>query len=513
MKGNILFAILMTAFVTNNNAQTPNYSENVASIIYDNCSGCHHVGGIAPFSLMSYNEVFNYAWGISYNVSNRTMPPWPADSIEGGFVHERKLSTQEIATIVDWVNGGTPEGNVSLAPDPPILTGEYVLGTPDLQLRAPVYTSKAISVDEYVCFTIPTGLTSDKWVESIEVIPGAGGIVHHCLVFIDSDNSHSADTSSGQCGGPQGETLMGEYVPGSTPIIYPNEGNNKFGVQLKAGSQLLLAMHYPEGSQGTKDSTKVNLHFYPEGTTGIREVYADAIIQNWNFCIDSEKVDTLLVRYPSVGGLPFKVSVMSVFPHMHLLGQRIYAWAITPSNDSIPLGGISEWDFEWQGFYVYKKLKILPAGSVIYGRAVYDNTSNNIHNPNSPPKKVCAGTNTSDEMFLIYFQFLIYAAGDEGIDIDGILNPVGAKYATPLDVLLLDVSPNPVIHGSPFKITLPSEEAHALKVFDINGKVVHESVLSGIIGSYTVKAVLKPGVYLVTLKTDSDKHARKLLVK
>ncbi|MFT6747715.1 MAG: hypothetical protein ACJAZ2_002072 [Glaciecola sp.] len=511
MKNHILSLILaFTSLIAV--AQNPNYSEHVAPIIYDNCSGCHHAGGIAPFSLMSFNDASVYSSLISYDVSNGIMPPWPADSIDGGFVHERVLSSVEIKTIVDWVSNGTPEGNSALAPSPPAFSGNSVLGTPDIQVVAPKYTSKATSSDEYVCFTIPTSFSTDKWIEAIEVMPGNTEIVHHCLVYIDESGTYQADTSSGACGGPDGGILLGEYVPGSQPIVYPNDGATKFGVKLKAGAQLVLAIHYPEGSAGKLDSTKVNLHFYPDGTTGIREVYASSIISDWAFCIDSNEVKTVASKYPATGGLLGQFSVMAFFPHMHLLGQEISAWAITPTNDSIPLGSISDWDFEWQGFYAYKKMKVLPVGSVIYGKAVYDNTSSNVFNPNSPPKQVCAGANTSDEMFLIYFQYLLYQAGDENIDIDAILDPISVLNK-PLTTYDLGLSPNPVSKGGGVNITTQSDLKSTLEVYDMKGKVVHAQKIEAVGGKLNWQNNLASGIYFISVKNSAQRQVGKLVVQ
>ena len=66
---------------------------------------------------------------------------------------------------------------------------------------------------------------------------------------------------------------------------------------------------------------------------------------------------------------------MSVFPHMHLLGKDLICYAVTPSNDTINLIKINNWNFEWQiweniwpGFMMLKnrsicsKLGIWPRG-------------------------------------------------------------------------------------------------------------------------------------------------------
>jgi hypothetical protein len=79
---------------------------------------------------------------------------------------------------------------------------------------------------------------------------------------------------------------------------------------------------------------------------------------------------------------------------------------------------IPEWDFHWQGFYTFQKPVLIPAGSELFGEATYDNTSNNIHNPNSPPRDVRQGEGTDDEMMLIYFNLASYLPGDTSIIVD-----------------------------------------------------------------------------------------------
>jgi hypothetical protein len=111
-------------------------------------------------------------------------------------------------------------------------------------------------------------------------------------------------------------------------------------------------------------------------------------------------------------------TLTGIMPHMHLIGKSIKAFCVTPSNDTIHLIDIPEWDFHWQYFYQFQKPILLPAGSVIYGQATYDNTNNNPNNPNNPPKNVSVGEGTEDEMFLIYMNISSYIPGDTNIVID-----------------------------------------------------------------------------------------------
>jgi hypothetical protein len=505
MKKAIIFSSLIISFTFVLNAQNPNFSEHVAPIIYDNCSGCHHDGGIAKFPFLSYDDVYENRFGVHISVKNGSMPPWHADDIEGGWVHERKLSTDQINTILEWVEAGAPEGNSSLAPSPPVFATEsFFLSDPDTTLRAPVYTSKADTEDDYVCFTIPTGLTTDKWVQAIEIVPGLADIVHHCLVYIDEDSSYRQDLS-GKCGGPSGEILLGEYIPNSKPIVYPNEGNVKFGVFLKKNSQLILALHYSEGTIGIQDSIKVNLHFYPDSVSSIvREVFSDPYLEHKNFEIAPNTVREITIKRNEPLGISSKVSIFSFFPHMHNFGTQIEAWAKTPSGETIPLGKISEYDFDWQGYYVYRKLKIVPKGSEIFGKAVYNNTTNDtIHE----------GPATTDEMFVIYAQYLNYQDGDEDIDLNAILDSAGANTVTSVNVPKLNISPNPVSAGQALSITVPGAESYKLSILDIHGGIVVNETVTVANGQYQINNNLSPGVYLVTLKGDNNQYVSKLVVQ
>jgi hypothetical protein len=419
MKQLLLVFILVSPSIF---AQT--WSDNVASIVYDKCSSCHHPGGIAPFSLMSYSEVSPMATAIYDAIATNDMPPWPPDENYQQYSHSRALSSTDKTTFMSWLSNGTPEGNPANAPAPPIFNSGSILGNGDLMLQIPLYQSKAQGGhDDYVCFSLPTGLTQNRYVRAMEIVPGNRGIVHHALIYIDPTGSYQGDTIGGNCGGPpQSSTLIGGYTPGSTPLIFPSATGFKLGMSIPANSNLVFAMHYPEGSFGQYDSTKVILHFYPPGETGIREVYAAPVLQNWSLTIPPNQLSSFTAQYPASGGVPTNYSILSVFPHMHLLGKSIRAYAVTPINDTVKFADIPNWDFHWQNFYFFKHLQKVPTGSVLKGEATYDNTVNNIDNPSNPPVLVHAGESTTDEMFLVYFHFLQYQSGDELIDLEGLLS-------------------------------------------------------------------------------------------
>lgn len=447
------------------------WSDNVASIFYNRCATCHHTGGIAPFSLMSYNEASPMASAIETSVTDDVMPPWPPDNSYQQYSHARSLTASEKTTILNWIANGAQEGNASNTPPPPVFNSGSILGSGDLTVQMPTYMSKAQSSDDYVCFSLPSNVTQNRFIRAIEIIPGNRETVHHCLVYVDPTGNYVGDTVGGDCGGPSNATLIGGYTPGASPLIFPSGSSLKFGMQLPANSNIVLAMHYPTGSYGSFDSTKVIFHFYPTSETGIREVYAAPVLQNWSLAIPPNQVSNFTARYPSGSGtIPTSYSLLSVFPHMHLLGRSMKVYGIDPLGDSVHLAKINDWDFHWQDFYFFKYMQKIPTGSYLKAEAVYDNTVNNPENPNSPPQYVFAGEGTADEMFLVYFHFAAYQAGDETIDMESLLS-LGLEDPT--------TSNNWKIYPNPFSTSIHIEALSAeagdqvsIFIYDAMGRLV-----------------------------------------
>lgn len=400
-------------------AQSPNYSEDIAPIIYDHCLKCHYSGGIGPINLETYANTVANSGMIQHVTSSGEMPPWPPDTLYRSFAYENILNIDEINTILDWITNGSPLGDTSFLPTMPTFSNSSQLGVADLEIQIPTYSSTAgPGNDDYVCFSIPSYLTQNRQIRAIEVIPGNIQIVHHVIVSLDPFPSNSVVTTP-NCMGPQGGTIY-TWAPGSVPLVFPENQNNSFGVNLPANSSLSLAMHYPEGSFGQIDSTKVKIYFYPQNTT-IREVTSDYLINEGlfgqPFILPPNQVTEITGTY---GPTTQDYSFMSVFPHMHLLGKYIEMYAVTPANDTINLVRINNWDFEWQGAYLFEKFIKIPAGSVIYANGTYDNTPSPA-NPN--PVTVQSGLNTQDEMFVGIFQFLPYQTGDEDILLGDVVIP------------------------------------------------------------------------------------------
>ncbi len=490
------------------------WSSNIAQIVYDNCSSCHNPQGIAPFSLLTYTDALAGAGGIKSSVASRQMPPWIADKNYKTYAHQRVLTDAEITAITDWVDNGSQEGDASKTPPPPVYsTKGFIPQRPDLELKLPVYTSKATSTnDDYVCFSMPSNLTSDKRIRGFEVIPGNHTIVHHALVYLDATGTYKTDTSGGVCTGPT-QGLIGGYVPGSPPTVFPTNGSDfNLGFEIKAGSNVVLAMHYPEGSFGKVDSTIIRFWFYDDNVS-IRKLTTRSIIENWDFNLPANQI-TEVSNSANIGVTDY--SVLSVFPHMHLLGSSIKSYALTPTKDTLRFVDIPHWDFEWQEFLFFEKPIKVPAGSTLFGSGIYDNTSNNVHNPNNPPKMVFPGLNTSDEMFLIYFHYLPYVSGDEHRDIDKLttLSTRSLGYTS----LNIGVYPNPA--SSVVHFNLPDEKASSahIRIYDVNGLMVGEVINHSLVKrsnhsmEWQIPETVASGLYFYSINMDGKYGTGSFLV-
>ncbi len=518
MKKILLVNIICFSFFANF-AQTT-WSEHAAEVLYTNCTYCHNPTGIAPISLMTYSEANSYAPLILSYVSNGIMPPWTADTSYQHFSRERVLTQQEKDILINWVNDGALQGDPNLAPPPPVYTANQQLpGVPDLVIEAPNYMSKATPFgDDYVCFVIPSGLTQDKKVRAIEVIPGNLSTVHHCLVYTDPTLANSTDTIGGDCGGPVAGNLMMGYTPGASPTIFPSSDDFSAGMVIQAGSDIILAMHYPEGSYGTFDQTKVHFYFYDDNVSPFRQIYAAPIIQDWSFTINANQIDTVTNTFSNI---TTDFTLLSVFPHMHLIGKYIESYATTPTNDTIPFIRIPQWDFKWQDFYWFEYPKKIVSGSQIHGIGIYDNTTGNPHNPNNPPIDISAGLNTADEMFLIYYHFMAYQQGDENINVDSLISIFLSDKSNNIINSDVKIYPNPFTENTTINFMLNNSAYTSLYIYDIQGRVVKKLWKGNLQSGYQqiqwdrdnengVK--VKAGIYFYSLLIDGTHFSGQLVV-
>ena len=383
------------------------FHASVSRILQTRCQSCHHTGDIAPFPLVTYEEAFGHRYEIQYMASNRLMPPWHASSDCYEFKDNPSLSTEELAAIDRWLDAGAPEGDPKEAPAPLVFGSSWKGGTPDLALAmSQSFTPDFKKGDVYRCFVMPTRLTEDRWVSTVEVLPGNRPMVHHVLLYVDTGNSADAldqkDPGPGyECfGGPglgSNVTGLGGWAPGARPQELP-EG---VGLQVPKGSKVVMQVHYSARSGVVaSDVTSVGLTF---SRVPIRKRFITLPMANLGFRIPAGAAKHE-VRAPAAGPftVPVGVHILGVAPHMHLTGTTLRVDTTSFAGAKSCLVNVPDWDFKWQGTYFYKEPVAVPFGSKLELVATYDNSTMNPENPNNPPKDLTWGEQTTDEMNLAF---------------------------------------------------------------------------------------------------------------
>src|SRR5712691_6622029 len=96
--------------------QSVTFSEHIAPIIYGQCATCHRPGQVAPFPLLTYDDVAKRGRTIAAVTQSRYMPPWKPEPGWAAYRDERRLTDAQIALIQKWFYDGMPKGDPFKAP-------------------------------------------------------------------------------------------------------------------------------------------------------------------------------------------------------------------------------------------------------------------------------------------------------------------------------------------------------------------------------------------------------------
>ncbi|HVR43580.1 MAG TPA: ascorbate-dependent monooxygenase [Thermoanaerobaculia bacterium] len=407
---------------------TPTFSNEVVRIFQANCQSCHHPGDIAPFSLMTYEDARPWAAMIRLMTSTRQMPPWKPAADCSRFEGERRLTDLQIATLARWVDAGAPEGDPNDLPPPLVFDGGWALGTPDLVAAMPTAYTPPGDHDMYRCF--PLELNAERrWISAMDVRPGNRQIVHHVIAFVDTSGASlsldAADPEPGyRCfGGPGFITteMLGGWAPGARPAPLPAG----VALELPANSRIVLQVHYhvhDDAHHVDPDRTEVALY---DAEPPVQKKLRVLPLLNHTFTIPAGASDYEVTASFTVPPF-YSAHAHAIAPHMHLLGRSMKVEAVAPTGATTCMVRIDDWDFNWQGMYVYTDPVPLPQFTTVRLSARYDNSSANPRNPNDPPKPVSWGEETTDEMCLAFigvtFDAENLAAGE----------PVDASWIPPI---------------------------------------------------------------------------------
>jgi hypothetical protein len=326
------------------------------------------------------------------------MPPWGADPAIGKFSNDVSLRQADIDTIVAWVDGGAPLGDLSQMPPVPAFTDGWTIGKPDLifTMQRP-FTVPADGTVPYTYVTIPTNLKEDVWIRGVELRPTDRRVVHHIISSLVEGNGKPADPAPRLTRDPSRKEIgggLGGLVPGRLYGLY-DEGVAR---RIPAGADIVLQMHYTTIGVPVTDQTEIGVVLSKEPPAN-RRAEGGGAIPNMTFVIPPGDPN-----YEVVGKQTFDrdTYLSSLYPHMHVRGKDATYTIVYPDGREEVVLRVPKYDFNWQLSYKLAEPKFMPKGSTLKVTMHYDNSTGNRFNPD-PTATVRWGEQTWEEMMLGYY--------------------------------------------------------------------------------------------------------------
>jgi hypothetical protein len=401
----LTLGLVCAALVAAAPTSQPTFYKDVLPVLQKNCQNCHRPGEAGPMSFLNYDTTRPAAKAIKEAVLTKKMPPWFADPKYGHFENDRRLSQAEITTLVSWVDSGAKAGDPKDAPKPLTFVEGWNIGKPDVVFEMPTaFKIPATGTVDYQYVIMHTNFTEDKYVQFAESRPSDRVHTHHILSFIREPGSKWLEGSpigvvflpDRKGGGGDGGASIGDSLGGYAPGTVPNVMRPGQAILVKAGSDIVLQLHYTTDGKASEDRSKVGLIF-AKGKPTSRLVMLSAV--NPKFAIPPNDPNYEVTAKVT---LQADSTLMSFLPHMHLRGKDMEFVATFPDGRQETLLSVPHYSFSWQLSYYLDKPLLLPKGTTIEAIAHFDNSVNNPSNPD-PTKEVHYGEQSWDEMMFGFF--------------------------------------------------------------------------------------------------------------
>ncbi|MBX3273274.1 MAG: hypothetical protein KF729_23630 [Sandaracinaceae bacterium] len=402
---------------------TVTYHRDVAPLVARECLSCHVEGGIGPFALDTYARLVEQSEFVLPAVMAGYMPPWMPDPDCRVFEHQRQLSAAERQVFEQWVAEDMPEGDPATAPPPPPAPPAFT--ATHVARMTQEYLPDARVPDDYRCFLLDHTFERDSFLVGRNVVPGAGALVHHVLVYgvppemvATIEGADAAEDGPGYTcfggpvptametrGGALGLVGMGGWVPGALPVV-EREGR---GVYIPAGSRIVMQVHYNLlGNEPAADRTEYHMRITEDAPAQLATTFPTVILDLNIAAGRAENPHRAVFRNYRSDAL----NLTGLMPHMHLLGRQISLHRVPAAGaaeDHECLIDVPRWSFGWQESYAVRRddaMTIAP-GEGLELFCNYDNSPTNqpvINGTRVEPRDVTWGEGTLDEMCLLYVQ-------------------------------------------------------------------------------------------------------------
>jgi hypothetical protein len=373
--------------------ETPDYTRDIAPTFYKYCAICHRSDGVAPFAITNYSIIEEWAPSIKNALLTRKMPPWHADPEYGHFANDLSLPPNVKAQLIRWIDAGAPRGNgndplAELPPPPAFDQWPPELGEPDALVTIPTQSIKAEGSEPYRYIFTQSPNTSNVWLRAAIVRPSNYKSVHHILVWPGQIGNFGVDDFSTY------QSHIAEFVPGNKPFRIPSDAY----IPLGKSNWLTFNLHYTPNGVATNDNPVLALWYYkvkPPKTWGV------AAVARFDLNILPGVSDSPVQTQWTTSS---QITVYRFNPHMHLRGKRMKFEVIYPNGTRETLLSVPDYDFNWQVGYDLAQPKVLPAGSRVIATGAFDNSPQNLANPD-PTATVHWGDQSWMEMFIGYMDY------------------------------------------------------------------------------------------------------------
>ncbi len=382
------------------------FSRDIAPILQRSCQNCHHANGVAPMSLVTYEEVRPYAKSIKQRTAigphRGVMPPWYMEKNIGiqKYKNDPSLSDVEIAKIGKWADAGAPQGNPADMPKARSFddSNTWAIGTPDVVVSTQEILVKANAPDwwgEIESVTVP--LTEDRYVSALQIreindVPNNDGsgrttvggryVFHHMIWATD------------QGGGGGTNTPWPVHEVGRGADFFPPEA----GRLLKAGEKVVSSsIHLHSNGRDTKAHLEIGFKLLPKGyEPTLKASQSRAMGNGLDISIRPNEANQQLHAYTV---LQENTKVTSFEPHLHAPGARMCLEAIWGIN--IQTLSCAGYDHNWVRGYDYADdvAPLLPKGTILHITGYMDNSPANRNVPD-PRNWQGSGNRSVANMFL-----------------------------------------------------------------------------------------------------------------
>lgn len=374
----------------------PTFNEQIAPILIRKCAPCHHEGGVAPFPLVSYEDVRKRYDLVLTVTMRRAMPPTRGESDFGTIITEPKLTDEELVALQRWVRASIPEGRPENKPTSPELPTAWHLGVPQMDVRAGSgFTTSAEGGAYWRAYSISLDNDRDFSVRGFEALPAAKRAVRQVMVFSDTKGTLWEETRSID-GKPistfgslyaDGIELIAAWAPGYNPLLLDDAA-----IRVPPRAKLVVqVLYYPTGK---REDASVRLGFHLATSRGTRRA-------TWlRFGREYFEIPPAVSLELSDPWTTDKaIDVFAAQPEARYQATMAKCILVPPDGEPKNIVLIPSWDMYWGGAYNLASPVRVPAGSRIIASTTYDNFRHHRQDLATPTKPLYSGRGMEHEVF------------------------------------------------------------------------------------------------------------------